>query len=191
MLSLKGLIKVVSVLVLSLGVVTLGPTKISFSQDKSLVIAAVTTPKGFDPDVWVPGMIESGVNVYEGLTRYGRKRGDDGRLIIHTAPNRWYDAYAYPVVRMVRSLLGQGQGYPKDPRAIIPVNQDVHVNEQDILSMHRNLSRAGFKSKVWLDSPPQNRNESRAMAGLRWFAFEVPPFHWFFEREVFAVARKK
>ncbi|MCH8110710.1 MAG: ABC transporter substrate-binding protein [Proteobacteria bacterium] len=81
-LSPQGLIKVLAVLVFSLGLVTLGPTKSSYSQDKSLVIAAVTTPKGFDPDVWVPGMIESVVNVYEGLTRYGRKRDADGRLII-------------------------------------------------------------------------------------------------------------
>jgi hypothetical protein len=28
------------------------------------------------------------------------------------------------------------------------------------------------------------------MAGLRKIAFEIPPFRWFFERELFAVARK-
>ena len=28
------------------------------------------------------------------------------------------------------------------------------------------------------------------MAGLHYMAFEVPPFRWFFEREVFAVAEK-
>lgn len=111
-----------------------------------------------------------------------------GRLIIHTAPNRWYDKYAYPAVRTFRHLLGQGKHYPKDPRAIVPVNQDVHVNEQDLLSMRRNLSAAGFKAKVWLDSPPQDRDEGPVMSALRWIAFKVPPFRWFFEREVFAVA---
>ncbi|HHH42283.1 MAG TPA: murein biosynthesis integral membrane protein MurJ, partial [Chloroflexi bacterium] len=30
----------------------------------------------------------------------------DGRVIIHTAPNVWYDRYAYPVVRLVRILMG-------------------------------------------------------------------------------------
>jgi len=115
---------------------------------------------------------------------------EEGQLIIHTAPNRWYDTYAYPLVRMVRRVLGQGRIYPRDPRAIIPVNQDVHVNEQDILSLHRTLRSAGFKSKVWLDSPPQNRKEGPILAGLRWLAFKVPPFRWFFEREVFAVAHK-
>ena len=112
----------------------------------------------------------------------------DGQLIVHTAPNRWYDLYAYPWVRRVRTLMGPG---PSDvnPR-ITPVNQDVHVNEQDLLSMHRTLRKAGFKGRVWLDSPPQNRSENVVLAGLRRLAFDVPPFRWFFEREVFAVANK-
>ena len=112
-----------------------------------------------------------------------------GRLVIHTAPNRWYDAYAYPWVRRVRILMGQGDAYPKDPRAITPVNQDVHVNEQDLIRMRRGLRQAGYTDiQVWLDSPPQNRDESVLMAGLRRVAFDLPPFRWFFEREVFAVA---
>jgi cyclopropane fatty-acyl-phospholipid synthase-like methyltransferase len=127
----------------------------------------------------------------EALEEIGRVLRDDGRLIVHTAPNRWYDQYAYPMVRFVRSLLGQGSAYPKDPRAIVPANQDVHVNEQDMRSMQRNLSKGGFEANVWLDSPPQNRNEGPIMAALRWVAFELPPFRWIFEREVFAVARKK
>jgi len=127
----------------------------------------------------------------ESLEEIGRVLRDDGRLIVHTAPNRWYDKYAYPLVRFVRRLLGQGDAYPKDPRAIVPANQDVHVNEQDMRSMQRNLNAGGFEAKVWLDSPPQNRDEGPVMAALRWVAFEVPPFRWIFEREVFAVAHKK
>lgn len=119
----------------------------------------------------------------------GRVLKPGGRLVIHTAPNRWYDAYAYPWVRRARTLLGQGEHYPKDPRAITPVNQDVHVNEQDLLSMRRALKGGGYDHiRVWLDSPPQNRDESPLLAGLRRVAFDVPPFRWFFEREVFAVA---
>lgn len=115
----------------------------------------------------------------------------NGRFIIHTAPNKWYDQYAYPWVRRVRSMMGQGQKYPKDPRAITPVNQEVHVNEQDLLSMRQALKKAGFGNiNVWLDSPPQNRQENALMATLRRIAFDVPPFRWFFEREVFAVAEK-
>jgi len=114
----------------------------------------------------------------------------DGRLIIHTAPNRWYDRYAYPLVRLYRQLTGDGAEYPKDPREITPVNVHVHVNEQDIVRLPRALQQAGFDSKVWLDSPPQEMQEGPILAALRTIAFGIPPFRWFFEREVFAVARK-
>lgn len=128
--------------------------------------------------------------LHEAMLEVHRVLKPNGKFIIHTAPNRWYDIYAYPFVRLVRTVMGQGASYPKDPRAITPVNQDVHVNEQDLLSMHRALNQAGFQGKVWLDSPPQNRTENFVMAGLRKLAFDVPPFRWFFEREVFAVAEK-
>lgn len=113
----------------------------------------------------------------------------DGRFIVHTAPNVWYDHYAYPVVRLVRTLLGEGDKYPKNPRQFgVAVNEHVHVNEQSWWSLKRALKAAGFDGKVWLDSPPQNRTESVIMALLRRLAFGVPPMRWFFEREVFAVA---
>lgn len=114
----------------------------------------------------------------------------DGRFIVHTAPNRWYDKYAYPWVRRFRRLLGQGDRYPSDPRAITPVNQEVHVNEQDLFSMRRALKAAGFRGNVWLDSPPRGERENLLVDGLHWVAFRLPPFRWFFERELFAVAQK-
>jgi len=115
-----------------------------------------------------------------------------GMVAIHTAPNRWYDQYAYPVVRLVRRAQGRGAAYPKNPRALnVAANVDVHVNEQDLLSLRRYLRRAGFERvQVWLESPPQSRRESRFFAVLRRIVFDVPPFRWFFEREVFAVGVK-
>lgn len=129
--------------------------------------------------------------LHEAMLEVHRVLKPNGRFIIHTAPNVWYDRYAYPVVRAVRTLMGEGQKYPKDPRQFgVAVNQHVHVNEQSLWSMSRALHKAGFQGKVWLDSPPQNRTESRMMAALRVLAFDLPPFRWFFEREVFAVAGK-
>jgi SAM-dependent methyltransferase len=116
----------------------------------------------------------------------------DGHLIVHTAPNVWYMRYAYPLVRLFRILTGQGEDYPPDPRAFgVAVNSHVHVNEQSAWSLRRTLNRAGFEGKVWLDSPPQNRTESPVLAALRRVAFDWVPFRWFFEREVFAVVRKR
>ena len=129
--------------------------------------------------------------LHEAMCEVHRVLKPEGRFIIHTAPNVWYDRYAYPVVRLVRSAMGQGHNYPKDPRQfLVDVNEHVHVNEQSMMSMNRALRNAGFQGKVWLDSPPQNRRESRVLAFLRKVAFEWPPFRWFFEREVFAVAAK-
>ena len=115
-----------------------------------------------------------------------------GKLIIHTAPNRWYDRFAYPVVRTVRRLMGQGAHYPRDPRALnVAINTDVHVNEQDIWRLRRTLKKAGFQARIWLDTPPQHRDEGPPLAVARQIAFNIPPFRWFFEREVFAVASKQ
>ncbi len=125
----------------------------------------------------------------QALAEARRVLGPQGRLIIHTAPNVWYDRYAYPVVRLVRTLMGQGNNYPRDPRAITPVNLDVHVNEQSALSLRDALNRAGFRACVWLDTPPQHRREGVLFRVARHILFGWPPFRWFFEREIFAVAR--
>jgi SAM-dependent methyltransferase len=114
-----------------------------------------------------------------------------GKLVVPTAPNIWYDKYAYPVVRTVRTLMGEGDNYPANPRQfLVDVNEHVHVNEQSLFSMYQTLARAGFSAKVWLDSPPQNRTENMVLAGLRYLAFKTVPLRWFFDREVFAVASK-
>lgn len=129
--------------------------------------------------------------LHEALLEVHRVLKPDGRFIVHTAPNVWYDRYAYPWVRRVRRLMGQGAQYPRDPRQfMVSVNQHVHVNEQSWLSLQRTLQQAGFRGKVWLDSPPQNRRESAPLALLRRLAFGLPPLRWFFQREVFAVAAK-
>jgi ubiquinone/menaquinone biosynthesis C-methylase UbiE len=113
-------------------------------------------------------------------------------VIVHTAPNVWYDRYAYPLVRGVRRLMGQGDKYPRNPRLLnVAANAEVHVNEQSQFSLARYLRRAGFRRvKAWLASPPQNRRENPVFAAARRVLFGLPPFRYFFEREVFAVGEK-
>lgn len=131
--------------------------------------------------------------LHEALLEVRRVMKPDGRFIVHTAPNIWYDRYAYPVVRRMRLLTGASQEkYPANPRQfLVEHNQDVHVNEQSLWSMRQMLNAAGFQGRIWLASPPQNRQENGLMASLRYMAFNLPPMRWFFERELFAVARKK
>lgn len=131
--------------------------------------------------------------LHEALLEVHRVMKPDGRFIVHTAPNIWYDKYAYPWVRRFRTLIGQGQNYPVNPRAfLVDHNQDVHVNEQSLFSMRKTLGKAGFSSKVWLESPPQDKHPSEGVLldSLRAAAFRIPLVRWFFEREVFAVAAK-
>lgn len=126
----------------------------------------------------------------EALREVHRVLKPDGVFIVHTAPNVWYDRYAYPVVRFVRTLMGQGKDYPKNPREfLVGVNVHVHVNEQSMFSLRRVLHRADFDAHVWLDSPPQQWSSS-LFGQLRRMLFAMSPFRWFFEREVFAVAAK-
>ncbi len=125
------------------------------------------------------------------LAEVHRVMKPDGLFIVHTAPNRWYDRYAYPVVRLLRTAMGQGEKYPSNPRNfLVSVNEHVHVNEQSMWSLKRTLRAAGFEGRVWLESPPQHGGESFVIDHLRRFAFRTPPFRWFFEREVFAVVKK-
>jgi ubiquinone/menaquinone biosynthesis C-methylase UbiE len=115
----------------------------------------------------------------------------DGLFIVHTAPNVWYDRYAYPWVRRVRTWMGQGSRYPRNPRNfLVSVNEHVHVNEQSLWSMRRTLHAAGFSGRVWLESPPQHGGEHPIIDRVRALLFRTPPFRWFFEREVFAVVAK-
>jgi ubiquinone/menaquinone biosynthesis C-methylase UbiE len=129
--------------------------------------------------------------LHEAMLEVRRVLKPDGAFIIHTAPNIWYDRYAYPLVRLVRKAMGASeQAYPKNPRQfLVDVNEHVHVNEQSLLSMYQALWRAGFSGRVWLDSPPQNRTEAAWLAVARRLLFGTAPFRWFFEREVFAVAK--
>jgi ubiquinone/menaquinone biosynthesis C-methylase UbiE len=130
--------------------------------------------------------------LHEALLEVRRVLKPQGRFVVHTAPNVWYDRYAYPIVRAFRIAIGQGANYPANPRQfLVDHNEHVHVNEQSLWSMYQTLHRAGFRAKVWLDSPPQNRQEPTPLAVLRKMAFETVPLRWFFEREVFAVAYKE
>lgn len=130
--------------------------------------------------------------LHKALLEVRRVLKPGGRIIVHTAPNAWYDRYAYPVVRWVRHRMGQGEKYPQNPRAfLVPANVDVHVNEQSLLSLRRYLRQAGFgEIRVWLSTPPQRRRENALFKAARHMLFNVPPFRWLFQREVFAVARR-
>tara|TARA_B100000945_G_scaffold321369_1_gene335508 strand:- start:1127 stop:1915 length:789 start_codon:yes stop_codon:yes gene_type:complete len=163
--------------------------KVSLSDAKSLPF-----PNNFFDRVLILDVVE---HLYpwelnKVLKQIFRVLSPEGQLIVHTAPNVWYDRYAYPIVRIIRKISGKGALYPKNPRGLnVAANLDVHVNEQSALSLWLALYKSGFVSKVWLDSPIQNRSESLFLSFIRKVLFGLPPFRWFFQREIFAVAKRK
>lgn len=68
----------------------------------------------------------------------------DGFAVIHTVPNRWALSVGYPLLRLIRPSL------PRDPRT--DYEHQVHINEQDVLSLSATLRRAGLRSRVWLEN---------------------------------------
>ncbi|WP_422367350.1 ABC transporter substrate-binding protein [Pelagibius sp.] len=62
-------------------ILAMAPTAAS-AED--LIVAAVSGPRGVDGDVWKPGSIETVVNVYESLVRYGY-RAENGTQVIDSS----------------------------------------------------------------------------------------------------------
>ncbi|MDO8690477.1 MAG: class I SAM-dependent methyltransferase [Dehalococcoidia bacterium] len=75
-----------------------------------------------------------------------------GYLVIHTLPNRWALDVGYRWARFFLRRL------PRDPRS--DWERTVHINEQDIVVLHRVLAKEGFEARVWL--------EDSILAQARW-----------------------
>ena len=126
----------------------------------------------------------------EALREAWRVLAAGGRLVIHTAPNRWYYRFGYPLYRVFERL--RGRHLPLDPRSRFPFHH-LHVNEQDIVSLRRSLQEAGFDSRVWLANIQRPLLESCSMwlnLAVR-MLLAVPPFHWVFRNDILALAVKR
>ena len=126
----------------------------------------------------------------ETLLEAWRVLHEEGQLIIHTAPNRWYYRYGYPLYRVFEGL--RGRQLPADPRRRFPFHH-LHVNEQDIFGLRRSLRTAGFGPKVWLDNlhqPLADENPLLRKVLLK-VLLEAYPFRWVFRNDIFAIARKR
>lgn len=79
----------------------------------------------------------------EALREIRRILRADGYVVIHTLPNRWALAVAYPLLRCFSPLL------PREPRS--GYERLVHVNEQSPRSLGRALRAAGLSARVWVE----------------------------------------
>jgi cyclopropane fatty-acyl-phospholipid synthase-like methyltransferase len=110
-----------------------------------------------------------------------------GKLIVHTAPNRWYYRFGYPLFRLFQYL--RGVKLPQDPKDRFRCHRHVHVNEQSLVSLRRNLGRAGFRSRLWVDDTQARWREQGRLGRLAgWIVTRLYPFKWIFCGDIFAVA---
>lgn len=81
----------------------------------------------------------------------------DGFAVVHTLPNRWMYEIGYRWARRFWRRL------PEDPRN--PYEKRIHVNEQDIVRLHRTLAGVGLSHRIWL--------EQHIPAQARWNADQI------------------
>jgi len=80
---------------------------------------------------------------------------ETGRLIVHTAPNRWHINFIYPLKRILgfpKVLLKKQKFFYK--RSKYFYDPGMHVNEQTPLSLKRYLK--GFDTKIWCEDGSSN-----------------------------------
>jgi SAM-dependent methyltransferase len=112
-----------------------------------------------------------------------------GRLIIHTMPNTWYYRFGYPAFRFVERI--RGKRLPADPRDRWAYLHEVHVNEQNLFLLRRELRRAGFSARVYLRSVQSYTEEpNRLVRRIMRLLATMYPFRWIFCNDLFAVATK-
>ena len=126
-----------------------------------------------------------------------------GKLIVHTAPNRWYNDFGYPLweqpVNKVLNKLFRQKLLIRPIRTEIDFK--VHINEQTVLSLKKYLVKTGFNSKIWLGSEyvVPSKKDSTGIQLLEIFrqvlchAYPLsllPPLKFIFCNDIWAIAKK-
>jgi len=120
------------------------------------------------------------LNLYSQLRRVLRP---DGKIIIHTFPNRWHSDYIYPLTVRFWRLFGRRP--PLDPRT--ECDRIMHVNEQSVFSVRADLRANGFSVSAWVSSFAEE-NAGVLERAARWLFQGVGPSSWLFGNEIWAVA---
>ncbi len=97
-----------------------------------------------------------------------------GYVVIHTLPNRWALAFAYPLLRMVLP------GLPRQARSAYECQ--VHVNEQDPLRLRQALHRAGLQARVWVEE--WTTRHALWSCGLSSSALQAASYAWLRKKRV-------
>ena len=123
-----------------------------------------------------------------------------GRLIVHTAPNRWYIDHGYRwVTRPVNLVLNRLFKFGLQPTsAQYPRTREdleFHVNEQTPPGLARAIRKAGFGCHCWADNFSEwvvgGKTRLRSMINRLSPLSHFRPLSWVLANDLWAVARKK
>lgn len=126
--------------------------------------------------------------LHRALVEVRRTLRTSGQLIIHTMPNTWYYHLGYPLFRFAQRC--RGKHLPPDPRDRWEYKH-VHVNEQNLILLRRELESAGFEAKVWL--APIHEYAEEPNQHFRWMMralATIYPFRFIFCNDLFAIATR-
>lgn len=89
-----------------------------------------------------------------------------GRLVVHTAPNRWFTALGWPLARFGLRLLRR-RTTVEAMDEWLAMAESYHVNEQSLRSLRRGLRAAGFaRVEAWIDPDVIRAGAHHLTAGL-------------------------
>ena len=127
----------------------------------------------------------------------------DGKLVVHTAPNRWYNEFGYPLweqpINKILNRLFRQNLLTRPIRTEMDLK--VHINEQTTLNLKKYLANTGFKSKIWLGSEyvvPVKKDSSitqllEIFRQVLCHAYPLslfPPLNFIFCNDIWAIAKK-
>jgi ubiquinone/menaquinone biosynthesis C-methylase UbiE len=124
-----------------------------------------------------------------------------GRLIVHTSPNVWSRTAGYRLT----SALAVVTRRPRPPHPVLAaydqLDQDpdydpekivLHINEQSVLGLKRTLRRAGFRSRVWLESSGDPFAATPGRRGtIGRAAYRLLGLRFVFGGDIYAVAKPR
>ena len=122
-----------------------------------------------------------------------------GRIVIHTAPNRRFLRFGWPLARIGLSLAGRRESVRRAAEWIEHA-RSYHAAEQSPFSLRRAMRKAGFEDvRSWVDRDvirSERHHLTRGViGGSRWLRAAAaiagrPPLHMIFGNDIYAVGRR-
>ena len=161
-------------------------------------------PDGFLDAIFLIDVIEH-LHEWEArllLEEVRRTLKDNGRLILHTGPNKLFFYFGYRFftryVNMTANVVLKAAGVRAKLTTVPAVTEKYHVNEQSKASLRRLLREAGLDEKTWLVSRHPTSERPGLVKRVCEAAYRVisrPAICWpldlIFAEHVWAIARRR